>query len=640
VGQLLDGRYRVEGRIAVGGMATVYRALDTRLDRVLALKVMHPGYAGDPEFVDRFIREAKSVARLDHPNVVGVHDQGSDGTYVFLAMEYVAGCTLRDVLRDRGALQPRAALDILEPVLAALGAAHMAGLVHRDVKPENVLIGDDGRVKVADFGLVRAVDANSSNTTAGSILGTVSYLSPEQIEDGTVDARSDVYACGVMLYEMLTGAKPHQGQTPMQVVFKHVNEDVPAPSAALPGLAPELDQLVAVAAARDPGARPAGAIELLALLQATRRALTPAQLDLESSATAGAAPARGDHTTRDLRRSAPAGEQLNRTSRLQLPPELTHRRAEPADYPLGPPDAKRPARLRTRRGLIGLASVLALVLCVGGAAWFISEGRYTTVPSVLSLSKSAALARLDKAGLEAHVSQAFSESIPVGRVISTDPANGKRIRGGGTVGVTLSKGPERIAVPKVAGLSAAKAEDALRRAGLTVGTRKSEFSTEVPRGRVIRTDPATGGKLEPRAAVSLVLSKGAPVDVPSLIGMDLDDARQALSDAGLTLRTAPDEVFSDEVDKDAVAAQSPDDGTRAAKGSTVTVTVSKGPQLFRVPKVDGMKSKDAKRTLEEAGFKVDITDTIPLFGNDRVWRESPGGGSRQPRNTTINLWIK
>lgn len=212
VGQLLDGRYRVDARIAVGGMATVYRAVDTRLDRVLALKVMHPALATDASFVERFIREAKSVARLAHPNVVAVFDQGAQGQYVYLAMEYVAGCTLRDVLRDRGALQPRAALDILEPVLAALGAAHRAGFVHRDMKPENVLIGDDGRVKVADFGLVRAVGTVTSTT--GSVLGTVSYLAPEQIEDGTADTRTDVYACGVVLYEMLTGSKPHGGDTP------------------------------------------------------------------------------------------------------------------------------------------------------------------------------------------------------------------------------------------------------------------------------------------------------------------------------------------------------------------------------------------------------------------------------------------
>lgn len=277
VGQVLDGRYRVDARIAVGGMATVYRAVDTRLDRVLALKVMHPALAADVSFVERFIREAKSVARLSHPNVVGVFDQGADGQYVYLAMEYVAGCTLRDVLRDRGALRPRAALDILEPVLAALGAAHRAGFVHRDMKPENVLIGDDGRVKVADFGLVRAVDT-VTNTT-GSVLGTVSYLAPEQIESGTADPRVDVYACGVVLYEILTGAKPHSGDSPAQVLYQHLNEDVPPPSASVPGLPAELDALVASATARTPDLRPYDAVALLAQVRAARAVLTDAQLD-------------------------------------------------------------------------------------------------------------------------------------------------------------------------------------------------------------------------------------------------------------------------------------------------------------------------------------------------------------------------
>ncbi|NEC64613.1 protein kinase, partial [Streptomyces sp. SID9727] len=277
VGQLLDGRYRVDARIAVGGMATVYRAMDMRLDRVLALKVMHPTLATDASFVERFIREAKSVARLDHPNVVGVFDQGAQGQYVYLAMEYVAGCTLRDVLSERGALAPRAALDILESVLAALGAAHRAGFVHRDMKPENVLIGDDGRVKVADFGLVRAVDAVTN--TSGTILGTVSYLAPEQIEQGTADTRADVYACGVVLYEMLTGDKPRDGESPAQVIYQHLHEDVPPPSAAVPGLAPELDALVTGATARDPEARPFDAVELLAGARRARAALTDAQLD-------------------------------------------------------------------------------------------------------------------------------------------------------------------------------------------------------------------------------------------------------------------------------------------------------------------------------------------------------------------------
>lgn len=344
VGQMLDGRYLVEGRIAVGGMATVYRAMDTRLDRELALKVMHPRLAEDAVFVERFIREAKAVAKLAHPNVVGVFDQGADGTYVYLAMEYVAGCTLRDVLRERGALQVHAALDILEPVLAALGAAHRAGLVHRDMKPENVLIGDDGRVKVADFGLVRAIDTKTSVST-GVVLGTVSYLAPEQIGHGTVDQRADVYACGVVLYEMLTGRKPYDGDTPMKVMYQHVNEDVPAPSAVMPTVPPLLDALVARACARLQQARPADAVELLAEARTARAALSPEELDARpggASAQAAPVPVPVPEPV-DAAPAGPAGAE-EPTSVVALPDGPVTDRTTRLLLPTPPPDDPPPPR--------------------------------------------------------------------------------------------------------------------------------------------------------------------------------------------------------------------------------------------------------------------------------------------------------
>ncbi|MFC7643517.1 protein kinase [Streptosporangium lutulentum] len=262
VGKLLDGRYRVESRIARGGMATVYLALDIRLDRTVAVKVMHRSLAEDPSFVRRFIGEAKSVASLSHPNVVHVFDQGTDGDNVYLSMEYVPGRTLRDVLRDRGRLPAREALEVMIPVLAALGAAHQAGLVHRDVKPENVLLSDDGRVKVVDFGLARAIEA-TNQTRTGVMIGTIGYMSPEQVTSGATDARSDVYSAGIMLFELLTGRQPYEGETPMSVAYRHVHDTVPLPSALLPGSPVLLDTLVARATARDPAARPADATALL-----------------------------------------------------------------------------------------------------------------------------------------------------------------------------------------------------------------------------------------------------------------------------------------------------------------------------------------------------------------------------------------
>ncbi|WP_460367608.1 protein kinase domain-containing protein, partial [Actinocorallia lasiicapitis] len=265
VGQVLDGRYRVESRIARGGMATVYVGRDLKLDRIIALKVMHPHLAQDEEFVRRFIGEAKAAAALSHPNVVAVYDQRTDGEHVFLSMEYLPGRTLRALLDERGRLPVDVALSIMLPVLAALGAAHRAGLVHRDVKPENVLLTTDGQVKVADFGLARA-ETDSKQTKTGVIIGTVAYMAPEQVIAGTSDVRSDVYAAGVVLFELLTGRQPHEGDSPLTVAYKHVNDRIQLPSALVPGIPPRLDAIVAAATDRDPARRPMDADHLYALL--------------------------------------------------------------------------------------------------------------------------------------------------------------------------------------------------------------------------------------------------------------------------------------------------------------------------------------------------------------------------------------
>ena len=275
VGRLLDGRYRVESLIATGGMATVYLGTDTRLDRTVALKIMHAELANDEDFVRRFVGEARSVARLSHPNVVGVYDQGADGRTLYLAMEYVPGRTLRDLLNERGSLPPREALDIMEGVLGGLGAAHAAGLAHRDVKPENVLLTAEHDVKVADFGLARML-AGSSHTKTGMLIGTAAYLAPEQVSRGVADARTDVYAAGVMLFEMVTGQQPHTADTPLAVAYKHVNEAVPAPSQLVDGVPAALDELVLRATSRDPDLRPADGGQFARSLNEVRLSLPPA----------------------------------------------------------------------------------------------------------------------------------------------------------------------------------------------------------------------------------------------------------------------------------------------------------------------------------------------------------------------------
>ncbi|MEE1765400.1 Stk1 family PASTA domain-containing Ser/Thr kinase [Streptomyces sp. SP18BB07] len=630
VGQVLDGRYRVEARIAVGGMATVYRTVDTRLDRVLALKVMHPTLAADRTFVERFIREAKSVARLSHPNVVGVYDQGTDGSYVYLAMEYVAGCTLRDVLRERGALQPRAALDILEPVLAALGAAHRAGFVHRDMKPENVLIGDDGRVKVADFGLVRAVDTVTSTT--GSVLGTVAYLAPEQLEHGTTDTRVDVYACGVMLYEMLTGGKPHAGDSPAQVLYHALHDDVPPPSAAVPGLPYELDHLVASATARNPELRPYDAVALLAQTLEARAGLSAEQLDVvPPQAIADGHDTAEDRTSvipRSLSVSRSVGldpdERLNRTSRFDSPPP--------------PPRGARtfPA---PRRGLWAVVVAVVLVLGVGGGVWYINSGQFTQVPAVLQQSEADATRRLEGAGLDVDVKQAFSDTVERGRVIGTDPAPGERIRDNDTVTVTISRGPQTVKVPDLKGTPLAEAKTQLKDDGLEPGVVTREFSDEVLRGQVIGTRPGAGTEISSGAAVRIVVSRGAPVEVPEVSGASVADATAELEEAGLKVKIAPGRVNS-EFDKGLVAEQSPGVGKQVGQGDTVTLTLSKGPVMVEVPDVVGDSVDDATRQLKDAGFEVEEDRGIlGLFG-DEVKSQSVDGGDTAPKGSTITIEIR
>lgn len=639
VGQTLDGRYRVDARIAAGGMATVYRAVDTRLDRVLALKVMHPALAADPGFVDRFIREAKSVARLAHPNVVAVFDQGTHGPYTYLAMEYVSGCTLRDVLRERGALQPRAALDILEPVLAALGAAHRAGFVHRDMKPENVLIGDDGRVKVADFGLVRSVD--SVTNTTGSVLGTVSYLAPEQIENGVTDTRVDVYACGVVFYEMLTGSKPHTGVNPAQVLYQHLNEDVPPPSATVPGLPAALDELVAQATARHPDLRPYDAAALLGLAIEARAQLSDSELDaVPPQARAAERTAAEDRTsviprpvTAHAGHASHAGhvahashaEPVSHTSRLAAPP-------------LPPAPASVASRMRRPGALLVVLGVL-LFLGLGTGVWYISSGQFTKVPNLLGKTEAEAKSRLSAAGLGVkRVDRKFSAAFDKGTVMNTDPAGGKRIRGNGAVTLTISRGPEVVVVPDLKGkpLQAAKAE--LTSVGLTPGAVTQAFSQDVAQGSVISTDPAGGQKRSLDTLVAMVVSKGRPVPVPRVTGTPLDQARSTLEGLGLKVETAPEEVNSPSP-AGTVANQSIGAGSQAAAGDTITLTVSKGPRQIPVPNVTGQEADAARATLEGLGFKVKVDKPFLSFSNT-VDSQSVPAGQNAAEGSTITIRTK
>ncbi|MEU5151904.1 MULTISPECIES: Stk1 family PASTA domain-containing Ser/Thr kinase [Streptomyces] len=626
VGRVLDDRYRIDARIAAGGMATVYRAVDTRLDRILALKVMHPALASDAAFVDRFIREAKSVARLAHPNVVAVFDQGTDGPYVYLAMEYVSGCTLRDVLRERGALQPRAALDILEPVLAALGAAHRAGFVHRDMKPENVLIGDDGRVKVADFGLVRSVD--SVTNTTGSVLGTVSYLAPEQIESGIADTRADVYACGVVLYEMLTGSKPHLGDSPAQVLYQHLHEDVPPPSAAVPGLPAGLDGLVASATARNPELRPYDAAALLGLTREARAGLTADELDAVPPQAYAVERSSAEDRTGVIPRPVTA-EPVNLTSRFETPP---------LDPP-APPVRRAAAAGRPRRGVLLIVVGVLLALGIGTGVWYINSGQFTKVPNLLGKTEEQARAQLSEAGLGVKgIDRKFSDAFERGTVMNTDPAGGRRIRGNGAVTITISRGPEVVSVPNLKGRPLEEAKEELTRTGLAPGIVTQAFSQDVAQGSVISTNPAGGEKRAPDTAVAFVVSKGRPVPVPGVTGLPFEQAKATLEGLGLKVATAPEQVNAPS-DPGTVANQSIGAGTQAAAGDTVTLTVSKGPRQLPVPNVVGQDVDTARKTLEAAGFKVKVDRPLISFSRT-VDAQSVLGGQTAAEGLTITIRIK
>ncbi|GAA0624738.1 Stk1 family PASTA domain-containing Ser/Thr kinase [Sporichthya brevicatena] len=658
VGTVLDGRYRVTRRIARGGMATVYEAVDTRLDRGVAVKVMHPALAEDKDFVERFIREARSAARLSHPNVVSVFDQSADSGSVFLAMEHVEGRTLRDWLRDKGRLTPRETFAVMEPVLAALAAAHQAGLVHRDIKPENVLIADDGRVKVADFGLARAVTAGSNTATWGAptgtntLIGTVAYLSPEQVEKGHADQRSDVYAAGILLYECLTGLQPFSGESPIQVAYQHVHYDVPRPSEVRPTLPPALDNLVLRATARDPDGRPADAGAFLAETVAVRRTLRPEVLDdvAGSGPVPAPAPAQGaptlmfgqvppgaaagpDAVTAAIRRPGPAGAAAGPAA------------GPAAGSPPGKPGAAGavpypvPARLqrRRRRGLLALLAVLVTTFAVGIGAWQVAVGSSVTTPSLLNLTRDEALAKAQEAGLKVRFAdEEHDELVPKGQVLRTDPQPGRKISESGTITAILSAGPERYAVPDLAGETVEAAKKRLTENNLTVADEQGQkYSDSVPEGRVLATDPPAGRELRRDAVVKLIVSRGAkPVAVPDVVGRSLQEATDLLTSAGF--KATWTERIDDSVPSGTVLSQSPGPNRKLAKGSTIALVVSKS-DLIEVPRVIGMDVDDAEDLLERLGFEVDVRRS--LFGGDRVVSQDPDAGSRVPRGTRVTLRV-
>ncbi|MEV0229026.1 Stk1 family PASTA domain-containing Ser/Thr kinase [Nonomuraea sp. NPDC050786] len=619
VGRLLDGRYRIESRIARGGMATVYLALDVRLDRTVALKVMHRSLAEDPAFVRRFIGEAKSVASLSHPNVVHVFDQGTDNDVVYLSMEYVPGRTLRDILRERGRLPAREALEIMIPVLAALGAAHQAGMVHRDVKPENVLMTDDGRVKVVDFGLARAIEA-TNQTRTGVMIGTIGYMAPEQVTLGATDVRSDVYAAGIMLFELVTGQQPYDGQTPMSVAYRHVHDTVPPPSSLVPEVPPLIDTLVTHATAREPGDRPADATAMLVAAVDAHRMLPrltnpPLSHSQPHTRTFAAAPS--------MPQAAPAHTMIQ-------PREETPKRQG----------------FRPNWFLVTLAAVM--VVAVGLTGWFFAQPELVHVPDLVGKNLELARKSAVAAGFVVQEGKGVNdEKVAAGLVLSTDPAANVEVKKGATITLVPSLGPKRVVVPNTAAMSGDEARAAIAAAGLTVGVVKRLANQLVERGKVIRTSPQAGEKLREGAKVDIFVSAG--MVMPDVSGMPKDEAARYLGEQGF-------QVQVNEVDDDAepctVIAQTPKAKSEVDKGAQAAITVARcqsdfldwfrgdneardDQQFGLVPSVLGKNVKDAKAELEALGFHV----RVQKLGNRGVVQfQRPLPNSERPQGSTVILW--
>ena len=626
-GEIIDGRYQLLSLIASGGMGSIYSALDTRLDRSVAVKIMHPHLAQDEEFVSRFIKEAKAAAALSHPNIVNVQDQGwnTGGVpAVFIVMELVEGATLRDYLDEQGALGVESALRYLVPILSALAAAHERGIVHRDIKPENILISKEGRVKVADFGLARgALLGNTMTGESSIILGSVSYLSPEQVQRGIADERSDVYATAIVAFEMLTGKKPFEGETPIQIAYKHVNEKVPAPSTINSKVPATLDALIQRASDTDPDKRPANAGEFLSALREIQSALDPSrkqmslELDLPPAALQSKVRKKGRGVT---------GKSPIPSARVEpvAPPEITAR-------------TRRKTSRRVQRNR-AIALLLVIALIAGG--WYLKTGpgARIVVPSLAGMKVAAATAQLKAVGLVGEVDkEVFSEEINKGLIIESRPAGGGRIKAHGIVKYILSKGPERYVIPNLQGESPTAAIAILTQDPLKVGNQTELFDPKIPVGQVIGTDPKAGSSVTRDSVINILISKGQEqVVLNSYVGKIGEQALNELTDAGFNVSTKY--VSSETVPLGAVISQSPDGGGSQGKGAAVALVISKGTDFTFIPNVYSLEESVAVKALKSLGLKY----TVRRIGSKKikhVTNVTPKVGTSVKRGSTVSLTV-
>ena len=643
IGRLIDQRYRVTRRLARGGMATVYVAQDERLERPVALKVMHPYLAESDAFVERFHREARAAARIVHPGVVSVFDQGVVSGQGFLVMELIDGTNLRALLNTQGAFTIPQALRYTTDILEALRAAHRMGVIHRDIKPENILVPTDGPAKVADFGLARAVSEGSTSAT-GNMLGTVAYIAPEIAQTAKADARSDLYSVGIMLYEMLTGAVPWADKSPLQIVHHHASDDVPSPSADLPWIPREIDDLVAALTARDPANRCADASDALDLV-ARAAASIPSDVANRRAEVAREDSRSGSGTTAlhtevmptHLTQALPAPAVTTATA-LPAATAVTTVHASTSTETLSAGEL--PAKMSTRAILLAVIAFLLIVAASFGGSWWWTEygpGSYLTMPTTTGRDLADVQADLGAIGLASSVEEEFSDDVQSGIVTHSDPDGGSSVHKSTNVQLYVSKGIDMKDVPNVVGKGQDEASRTLTDAGLALGAVTDAYSEEVPPGQVISQSVAAGTSLAHDSTVDVVLSKGRePRTVPTLTGKGASAAKSSIEALGLI--ASPTEAYSDTVPEGQVISQQTREGSTVYRGDSVSYTVSKGPETVTVPDVVGLQRQEARNKLEGAGLTVQEDLILGGFFNT-VRSSDPAGGSKVKKGSTVTISI-
>ena len=643
IGRLIDQRYRVTRRLARGGMATVYVAQDERLERPVALKVMHPHLAESDAFVERFHREARAAARIVHPGVVSVFDQGVVSGQGFLVMELIDGTNLRALLNAQGAFTIPQALRYTTDILEVLRAAHRMGVIHRDIKPENILVPTDGPAKVADFGLARAVSEGSTSAT-GNMLGTVAYIAPEIALTTEANARSDLYSVGIMLYEMLTGAVPWADESPLQIASHHVSDDVPSPSATLPWIPREIDDLVAALTARNPANRCADASDALDLV-ARAAASIPSDIANRRAEVAHEDSRSGSETTAlntevmptQLTQAMPAPAVTTATALPTATAVTTVHASTPTETPSA---GELPAKMSTRAILLAVIAFLLIVAASFGGSWWWTEygpGSYLTMPTTTGRDLADVQADLGAIGLASSVEEEFSDDVQSGIVTHSDPDGGSSVHKSTNVQLYVSKGIDMKDVPNVVGKGQDEASRTLADAGLALGAVTDAYSEEVPPGQVISQSVAAGTSLAHDSTVDVVLSKGRePRTVPSLSGKGASAAKSSIEALGLV--ASPTEAYSDTVPEGQVISQQTREGSTVYRGDSVSYTVSKGPEMVTVPDVVGLQRQEAHDKLEGAGFTVQEDLILGGFFNT-VRSSDPAGGSKVKKGSTVTISI-